>query len=62
MELTTKEVEAHTRYVGYGGYQLAAGERVVIQVAGETVLNHACPQGKALVLTISVRAELTDAE
>jgi len=60
MELTANAVEAHTRYVGYGGYTLSAGERVTIQVAGETVLDHACPAGKALVVTISVRAELTD--
>ena len=60
MELTSTVVEAHTRYVGYSGHVISGGDRVLIQVADETVLDHTCPANKQLIVTISVRAELTD--
>jgi len=60
VDLTSSEVEAHTVYAAYGGYNLIAGEKVVIEVAGATELDQTCPAGKKLTLVISVRAELTD--
>jgi len=61
MDFTSYQNDAISGKMGLGIYSLEEDDNILIQVAGETVVNETCPAGKKWFVRITIDIIETDA-